>query len=162
MKLCKSSLITILLALYILITLKSQVSLDSNFFKEREITHIKIDENNMLRFSEYLIKKDLIPLHYTYNDCSYNHILNNIFQEKNILRNKRRNALGWGAVAVVFATSGFLYQEKEFLDFTGPFLVFIGSLSATISFIPLTKSFISQHRLGKKVEIAKKFKALNF
>ena len=153
---------TILLHLLILTTLKSQVNLDSSFFKEREIAHIKIDENNMLRFSEYLNKKDLIPLHYTYNNCSNNHILNNIFQEKNILRNKRRNALGWGAVAVVFATSGFLYQEKEFLDFTGPFLVFIGSLSATISFIPLTKSFISQHRLRKKVEMAKKFKALNF
>ena len=78
--------------MYILITLKSQVSLDSNFFKEREIAHIKIDENNMLRFSEYLIKKDLIPLHYTYNNCSFNQILNNILREKNILRQKRRNA----------------------------------------------------------------------
>ena len=131
MKLYKPCLMTILLHLLILTTLKSQVNLDSSFFKEREITHIKIDENNILR-------------------------------EKNILRQKRRNALGWGAVAVAFATSGFLYKEKEFRDFTGSFLVFIGSLSATISFIPLTKSFISQHRLGKKVEIAKKFKALNF
>ncbi|MBK8734772.1 MAG: hypothetical protein IPL98_02380 [Saprospiraceae bacterium] len=118
MKLYKSCLMTILPHLLILTTLKSQVNLDSSFFKEREIAHIKIDENNMLRFSEYLNKKDLIPLHYTYNDCSYNHILNNILRDKKTLRQKKRNALGWELWLCILL--GFLYQER-FFDFTGPF-----------------------------------------
>ncbi len=125
---------TILPHLLILTTLKSQVNLDSSFFKEREIAHIKIDENNMLRFSEYLNKKDLIPLHYTYNDCSYNHILNNILRDKKTLRQKKRNALGWGGCALLLGMWGSLYHREigVFQSDDGIAFAFLSGLSATI------------------------------